>query len=129
MPPVPVELSVTLDDVAIPKGPADSVDDPAAAPRVPVLQQEMVMLDSMHIVGTADVVILVPFKFRDGQNQAVAAIIRIRKGSASDPKFGAACELATRQMADAYHGAQDDAKAHPAATSDMATVYGGWREL
>lgn len=124
---VTVELAVVLDDLALPRGSINADTDDAvlsaAAARVPMLQQEMVLLDPASVADHQTVAVLVPFRFRDGKNQAVAAIVRLRKGIAGDPLFQADCDLAADDLDNAYAAALSASKALPAATSDSATIF------
>jgi hypothetical protein len=120
---VRLEMAVVLDDDVADQTPASesSSKEPAT------LHMETVLLDPVAIdLDTQDslptAVIVVPFRFRDGHNQAVAAEIRIGKPSAADLAFAAVCEDVSHQLAKAYVSDQSDFDTRPPASPDEATI-------
>jgi hypothetical protein len=127
---VEIEFAVELDDIAAPDAGGREPSEGAAtgAPQTPILHIETVLLDPLLIDPEpsndhrTSVVVAVPFRFRDGSNESVAAIIRIGKGSAADAAHRASCTLAARDLVASYKSAQADAEARPPASPDESTV-------
>jgi len=125
---VPLDVAIELDDLAATE-PAIGAEKPSASSAM-TLHIETVLLDPLLLNSLpasdkhATAVIAVPFKFRDGQNQAVAAIVRVHRLAPHDPAAIRLCQAATLDMHRAYVAAQFDAAARPAASPDASTLYG-----
>ena len=129
---IPIEMAVVLDDDAVApetreKEAADTIA-PTPGAGSASLHLETVLLDPFPLDPSpmsdrsVTAVVVVPFKFKEGRNQAVAAVIWLKKGSASNAAYLAACDRAMRDLNDSFIAARADADARPAASPDAATI-------
>ena len=82
-------------------------------------------LDRDSLAGGATTVVAVPFKFRDGRNPFVVAVIHVRSAKGSDAAIRSGSHSAQADMTRAYAAAMSDAAARtPPNSEDAATVYG-----
>ena len=126
----PIEVAVVFADFTpetpgISEGPAvSSLTDahPRPRPAQPTLQQETILLDPETLNDQLVLAVLLPFRFHDGDNEAVAAVIRIHRGTAGDLRHDQACLLAAADLQRSYAAASARIAAAQPATPDMAGV-------
>ncbi len=119
---IPIYVSILLEDFIAPEAqPDEPTADAALAGKTPLLQQEVVLLDSLTVKQTFTVIaIFVPFQFCAGTNQGVVAIIRLSHGSSNDAEYG----TVLRAAADDVKRSSEAASVREASSPDAATILG-----
>jgi hypothetical protein len=126
---VQVELAVVLADYApdissvadssVPGAAADAAPRTAAQP---MLQQETILLDPRTVIDSLTLAVVLPFRFRDGKNESVVAVIRVRRGSSTDAQHEEACRLALADLQRSSVAAIARGAATRPATPDASVV-------
>jgi hypothetical protein len=132
-----IEMAVELDDIAAADAPESmDVKAPAVDNSLPhILHIETVILDPISFDPQAEnasrpvAVVVVPFKFAEGRNRSVAAIIRIGRTVGSENNLQvrrsihlALCQAIANDLHASYIAAKAAAAARPAPSPDEATV-------